>query len=213
MNEIQPDDGSTVKKLGHDPWLQTDWQDLFEQITGSSEIPLQKNILAMAISNKFSCDQDFGETIVEKAAECGQLLHISVNIENLQWEYYVARADVISETCNWICIGSNDVLVDDDSTTPEVVSRDEFVERVDSRPRPTPHKQVRYIADNLHYLAPFRIEDNELKLGSEIAEHILLNRSLAKIIEAVSFSEATVPNEALAAVMEVASNHEELKKI
>jgi hypothetical protein len=155
MDEIHSDDGSTVEKLGRDPWLHTDWQDLFERVAGSSEPPLQSDTLSLAVSNQYGCDQEFGETIVRKAAECGPLLRISVKLEDLRWEYYAAKSDVITEPCNWISITDSDVLADDESLAPEAVSRDELVQRIDSRPRQTPIKQVQYIADSIGHLAPF----------------------------------------------------------
>jgi len=188
MNEIHSDDGGTVEKLGRDPWLHTDWQDLFERVAGSTEPPLQRDTLVLAVSNRYGCDQEFGETIVRKAAECGQLLRISVKLEDLRWEYYAAKSDVIVESCNWISITGGDVLADTESLAPEAVSRDELVQRVDSRPRQTPIKQVRYIADSIEHLAPFYINDGDPKLQPRVAKNILLRRSHGQIVEAASFS-------------------------
>lgn len=211
MSEIHSNDGRTVNELGRDPWLRTDWQDLFERVAGSSEPPLQSDTLSLAVSNKYGCDKEFAETIVRKAAECGQLLRISVKLEDLRWEYYASESDVITEPCNWICITGGDVLADAESLAPEAVSRDELVQRVDSKPRQTPIKQVQYIADNIERLDPFYVDDGDLKLQPRVAENILLRRSHALVVEAVSFSTPKQGNEALADVMRAVSDYNTAK--
>ena len=211
MDEIHSDNDSTVEKLGRDPWLHTDWQDLFERVAGSSEPPLQSDTLSLAVGNRYGCDQEFGETMVRKAAECGQLLRISVKLEGLRWEYYAAKSDVITQECNWISIIDGDVLADDESLAPEAVSRDELVQRVNSKPRQTPIKQVQYIADNIKHMAPFYINDGDLKLKPRVAENILLCRSHPQIVEAASFSTPKQVNEALADVMEAVADYNTAK--
>ncbi|WP_435099387.1 hypothetical protein [Halarchaeum sp. P4] len=212
MEEIHSDDRSTVAELGRDPWLHTDWQGLFEQVAGSSEPPLQSDTLSLAVSDNYGCDQEFGETIVRKAAECGQLLRISVKLEDLRWEYYAAKSVVITEPCNWISITDGDVLADADSLAPEAVSRDELVQQVESRPRQTPIKQVQYIADNIEHLAPFHINDGDLKLQPRIAELILLRRSHAQIVKAASHFTPADEGPAFTRVLEALADYEKAEK-
>lgn len=211
MDEIHSDDGRTVEKLGRDPWLHTDWQGLFERVAGSSAPPLQRDTLILAVSNKYDCSRGFAETVIDKAAECGQLLRVDVRLENMVWNYYVAERDVIRESCNWFCIRGADVFADTDSLAPKVVSRDEFVERASSRPRNPPRKQIEYAADNIEHLDPFYAVDGDLKLQPEVAENILLRRSHAQVVEAVSFSTPKQVNQALADVMRAVSNYNTAK--
>jgi hypothetical protein len=212
MDEIQSTDGSTVEELGRDPWLHTDWQDLFERVAGSGEPPLQLETLSLAVSNKYGCDREFSETLIEKAAECGQLLRISVQLEGLRWEYYAAQSDVVTEPCNWICPGTNDILSNGDSLLPEAVSRDEFVDRVNSRPRQTPIKQVQYVADNLEHLAPFYINDDDLKLQPQVRKYILRHRTQSRLFEATSQFTPAEEGPALTRVLEVLADYEEAEK-
>jgi hypothetical protein len=211
MDEIHTDSGRTVENLGRDPWLQIDWQGIFERVVGSSAPPVKRNTLVLVVSNKYGCERGFAETVIDKAAECGQLLRVDVQLEDMKWYYYIAERDVIREPCNWLCIRGADVFVDKDSMAPKVVSRDEIVERVISRPRQSPRKQIQYVADNIEHLDPFYVVDGDLKLQPRVAENILVCRSHAQVVEAVSFSTPKQVNEVLADVMSAVSDYNTAK--
>lgn len=212
MDEIHSDNGCTEEELDHDPWLNTDWQDLFERVAGSSEVPLQSDTVALAVSGKYGCNQEFGETITEKAAECGQLLRISLRFGGLRWEYYAAKSDVVSEPCNWVSIGSPDVLADPESLAPEVVSRDELVERMGSKSPQVPPKQAQYIADNIERLAPFYIDGDHLKLQPQICESILLHQLQSRLSGAISQFTPAEEGPAFTRVLEALGDYKKAQK-
>lgn len=211
MDEIHSDDGRTEEDLGRDPWLHTDWQGLFKRVAGSSEPPLQLNTLALAVGNRYGCDRGFGETIIRKAAECGQLLRIRVRLEGLTWDYYAADPDVVSAPSNRIFISDDEILSDTDSLAPKAVSRDELMKQMSSGSGQVSLNHIQYIADNIEHLTPFYIDDGDLKLHPQVSRQILIRRSHAQITEVTSFSTPTQVNEALAEVMEVVSEYKTAK--
>ncbi len=209
MNEIHSDDGSTVEKFGRDPWLQTDWQGLFERVAGSTEPPLQRDTLALAVSNKYGFSQEFGETFVDKAAECGQLFRVQINLDNLTWDYYISEPDVTGDHCNWVSILSSDILADTDELVPEILSRNEVVEKLCARDNQITLNQAQHVADHIECFYPFYADGGDVKMHPQVSKQLVTNRSYAQISEAVSFTTPTGVNEALADVLESVLAYEE----
>lgn len=209
MDEIQPDDGSTVEQLGREPWNQVDWPELFERSAGKENLPLSTQTLAQVISTRYDCTPGLAREILQLAANHGELLSLEVTIGNLSWTYYFNRQSSSGAHCIELIVCAHHFYDNPTELVPEPMSKEglksSFVEFC-------PHADTTLIDgvfDGMKYMEPLLVDGDEVRLHPALARYALLRRSHEAIHNAIAPCDTAEEGPAFDRVLKALGRHNE----
>jgi len=186
MSEIHSDDGSTVEKLGREPWDQIDWAELFERAAGKADLPLSTQTLAQVLSTRYDCTPGLAREILQLAVNHGELLSLEITICNMSWTYYFNRQTTSGARCTELIISSHDFYDGRTNLTPEPVSRENLKSSFEECYSGVASDLIGRVIEHMRYMEPVLLDEDGVHLHPALARYVLLKRSHEALYDAIA---------------------------
>lgn len=186
MSEIHSEDGSTVEKLGREPWDQIDWAGIFERAAGEENHPISTQTLAQLLSTQYDCTPGLAREILQLAVNHGELLSLKVSIDDMSWTYYFNRQSSSGARCIELIVAAHDFYETHTELVPEPISKEDLKSKfVDIYPN-ADTTLIERAFDGMKFMEPLLVDEDEVRLHPALAGYALLLRSHEAIYDAIA---------------------------
>jgi len=186
MDEIQSDDGSTVEKLGREPWNQIDWSEIFERSAGKEGLPLSTQTLAQVLSTRYDCTPGLAREILQLAVNHGELLSLEVTIGDMSWTYYFNKQTTSGARRIELIVSAHDFYNGRTDLTPEPVSRADLKSKFEECYSGVDSDLIGRVIEHMRYMEPVLLDEDGVHLHPALARYVLLKRSHEAIYDAIA---------------------------
>lgn len=211
MDEIQSDDGSTVEKLGREPWNQIDWSEIFERSAGKESLPLSTQTLAQVLSTRHDCTPGLAREILQLAVNHGELLSLKITVGNLSWTYYFNRQTASGARRIELIVSSHDFYDSRTDLTPGPISREDLKSKLEDVYSGVDSTLIGRVIEHMRYMVPILLDEDEVHLHPALAKYVLLERSHEAIHDAIAPCDTAEEGPAFERVLRALGEYNEAK--
>lgn len=212
MDEIHANDGRNVQQIGLDPYLDLNWERIFERIAGSADRVIRGSTLAHFLNQTYHFDMESAELIPYLAYSHCRLLRIYVSIGEISNDYYLVASDDLEDIDARVVISSDIFYQEYKEGAPEELSRNELQDRIHQYNDHVRSKDVQKVVDNIEYLDSFEMFGEKIRMTPAAARVLLMYQAHDRISEATSCFTPADEGPTFIEVMEALADYEQAKK-